>query len=143
MVEVDPETAMVTPLRYHVVHDSGRLINPLVVDGQVQGGVAQGLGGVLLEELVYGQDGQPMNPSFIDYLIPAVGNVAPIEVDHMEVPTPLNPMGAKGAGEGGAVGSPAAIVNAIEDALAQDGVQLRSTPVTPTALYDLLAAGRQ
>lgn len=143
VVEVDLETAMVTPLRYHVVHDSGRLINPLIIDGQVQGGVVQGIGGALLEELVYDDDGQPMNASFIDYLMPAVGNVPPIEVGHMEVPTPLNPMGMKGAGEGGAVGSPAAIVNAIEDAVAEDGVRLHATPVTPNALYDLLAAGRQ
>lgn len=143
VVEVDPETAIVTPLHYYVVHDSGRLINPLIVDGQVQGGIVQGLGGALLEELVYDDEGQPLNATFADYLIPAVGNVPPIEVGHMEVPTPLNPMGMKGAGEGGAVGSPAAIVNAIEDALAEDGVRLRSTPVTPDVLFDLLAAGRQ
>jgi carbon-monoxide dehydrogenase large subunit len=139
VVEVDPETGIVTPLRYHVVHDSGTLINPLIVDGQVQGGIVQGLGGALLEELCYDDRGQPVNASFIDYLIPAVGNVPPIEVDHMEIPTPLNPMGMKGAGEGGAVASPAALVNAIEDALAQDGVRLFSTPVTPNLLSDLLA----
>jgi carbon-monoxide dehydrogenase large subunit len=144
VVEVDPETGIVTPLRYHVVHDSGRLINPLIVEGQVQGGVVQGLGGTLLEELVYDDDGQPVNASFVDYLMPAVGNVPPIEVGHMETPTPLNPMGIKGAGEGGAVGSPAALVNAVEDAVAGLGVRVRSTPVTPNALFDLIAAaGRE
>lgn len=138
VVEVDIETGQITPLRYHVVHDSGTLINPLIVDGQVQGGVVQGLGGTLLEELCYDDRGQPLNASFIDYLIPAVGNVPPIEVDHMEIPTPLNPMGMKGAGEGGAVASPAALVNAIEDALADDGVRLFQTPITPNLLSDLL-----
>jgi aerobic carbon-monoxide dehydrogenase large subunit len=139
-VEVDVETGFVTPIGYFVVHDSGTLINPLIVDGQVQGGVVQGLGGTLLEELVYNDDGQLINASFVDYLIPAVGNVPPIEVGHMEVPTPLNPLGAKGAGEGGAVGAPGALVNAIEDAVYDDGVRLTSTPVTPNILSDLLAA---
>jgi carbon-monoxide dehydrogenase large subunit len=139
-VEVDMETGFVTPLGYFVVHDSGTLINPLIVDGQVQGGVVQGLGGTLLEELVYNDQGQPINASFVDYLIPAIGNVPPIKIGHMEIPTPLNPLGAKGAGEGGAVGPPGALVNAIEDALYDDGVRLTSTPVTPNLLSDLLAA---
>jgi carbon-monoxide dehydrogenase large subunit len=143
VVEVDPETGIITPLRYHVVHDSGRLINPLIVDGQVQGGVVQGLGGTLLEELVYDEDGQPVNPNFIDYLMPAVGNVPPIEVGHMETPTPLNPLGVKGAGEGGAVGSPAALANAVEDAVAGLGVRVRATPVTPNSLFTQLTAARR
>src|SRR6185503_7077448 len=140
VVEVDPETGVVTPVRYCVVHDSGTLINPLIVDGQVPGGVVQGLGGTLMEELMYDDDGQPLNPNFVDYLMPAVGNVPPIEVGHMETPTPLNPMGMKGAGEGGAVGSPAALVNAVEDAVAHLGVRVLSSPVTPNSLFDLLAA---
>ena len=102
--------------------------------------VAQGLGGTLLEEIVYDDDGLPVNPNFIDYLMPAVGNMPPIEVGHMETPTPLNPMGIKGAGEGGAVGSPAALVNAVEDAVAGLGVRLRGTPVTPNGLYEKIAA---
>lgn len=142
VVEVDVETGMVTPLRYGVVHDSGTLINPLIVDGQVQGGVVQGLGGTLLEELVYDDSGQPLNASFLDYLIPAIGNVPRIEVAHMETPTPLNPTGMKGAGEGGAVGSPAALVNAVEDALRGLGVKIRSTPVSPEALLSLINEAR-
>jgi carbon-monoxide dehydrogenase large subunit len=140
VVEVDVRTGVVTPLRYHVVHDSGTLINPLLVDGQVQGGVVQGLGGTLLEELLYDETGQPLNASFVDYLLPAIGNVPDIEVAHMETPTPLNPLGMKGAGEGGAVASPAALVNAIEDAVADLGVALRATPVTPDGLSALLVA---
>ncbi|HEX6022869.1 MAG TPA: xanthine dehydrogenase family protein molybdopterin-binding subunit [Solirubrobacter sp.] len=143
VVEVDPETGVVTPQRYCVVHDSGTLINPLIVEGQVQGGVVQGLGGTLLEELMYDEDGQPLNPNFVDYLMPAVGNVPTIEVGHMETPTPLNPMGMKGAGEGGAVGSPAALVNAVEDAVAHLGVRVMSSPVTPNGLYDLIAPARR
>jgi carbon-monoxide dehydrogenase large subunit len=143
VVEVDPETGVVTPERYCVVHDSGTLINPLIVDGQVQGGVVQGLGGTLMEELMYDEDGQPLNPNFVDYLMPAVGNVPTIEVGHMQTPTPLNPMGMKGAGEGGAVGSPAALVNAVEDAVAHLGVRVMSSPVTPNGLYDLIAAARR
>jgi aerobic carbon-monoxide dehydrogenase large subunit len=138
IVEVDIETAVVAPLRYCVVHDSGTLINPLIVDGQVQGGVAQGLGGTLLEEIAYDELGQPLNPSLVDYLIPAFGNMPTIEVAHMETPTPYNPTGMKGAGEGGAVGSPAALANAVEDALQEYGVEIRSTPVSPAALFDLL-----
>jgi carbon-monoxide dehydrogenase large subunit len=143
VVEVDPETGVVTPERYCVVHDSGTLINPLIVDGQVQGGVVQGLGGTLMEELMYDEDGQPLNPNFVDYLMPAVGNVPTIEVGHMQTPTPLNPMGMKGAGEGGAVGSPAALDNAVEDAVAHLGVRVMSSPVTPNGLYDLIAAARR
>jgi CO/xanthine dehydrogenase Mo-binding subunit len=119
------------------------VINPLIVDGQVQGGVVQGLGGTLLEEIVYDEDGQPVNPNFVDYLMPAVGNVPPIEVGHMETPTPLNPLGMKGAGEGGAVGSPAALANAVEDAVAGLGVRVRATPVTPNGLFTQITAARR
>lgn len=138
-VEVDTETGFITPLDYAVIHDSGTLINPLIVDGQVQGGIAQGIGGTLLEELLYDETGQPLNPSFVDYVIPAVGNMPVIRLGHMETPTPLNPSGMKGAGEGGAVGPPAALSNAIEDAVHDLGVQLRATPVTPNALFELIS----
>ena len=137
-VEVDVETGVVTLLRHVVVNDSGTLINPLLVDGQVQGGVALGIGGALMEKLFYGDDGQPLSTNFMDYLIPAVGNMPEMTVEHMAVPTPLNPDGMKGAGEGGAVGSPAAIANAVADALLPFGARVTETPLDPVTVYELL-----
>lgn len=128
-VEVDVETGIVTPITHVVCNDSGTVINPLLLDGQVQGGVGLGLGGALLEEVLYDDAGQPRNPNFMDYLIPAVGNMPEIHVEHMETPTPLNPDGIKGGGEGGAVGAPAAIANAVADALRP--ARVTATPLTP------------
>jgi aerobic carbon-monoxide dehydrogenase large subunit len=135
-VEVDPSTGVVTLLEHHVVNDSGTVINPLVLDGQVQGGVAFGIGGALLEEVVYDDDAQPRNPNFMDYLVPAESNVPDIVVEHMEIPTPLNPDGIKGGGEGGAVGAPAAIANAVADAIAPGRVT--ATPITPARVFTAL-----
>lgn len=132
-VEVDAATGIVTLLDHHVVNDSGTVINPLVLDGQVQGGVAFGIGGALLEEVVYDDDAQPRNPNFMDYLMPGERNVPDITVEHMVVPTPLNPDGIKGGGEGGAVGSPAAIANAVADAIAPGRVT--ATPITPARVF--------
>jgi carbon-monoxide dehydrogenase large subunit len=133
-VEVDVDTGIVRVLRHVVVNDSGRVINPLILEGQVQGGVALGLGGCLLEEVVYDDDGQPRNPNFMDYRVPAMDNVpAEILVEHMEIPTPHNPDGIKGGGEGGAVGAPAAIANAVADAL--PGARINATPLSPSRLY--------
>ena len=137
-VEVDIETGVVNLLRHVVVNDSGKLINPLLVDGQVQGGVALGIGGALLEDLAYSDDGQPLNANFMDYLVPAIGNMPEMVVEHMSVPTPLNPDGMKGAGEGGAVGSPAAIANAVADALLPLGVKITETPLGPNTVYRAL-----
>lgn len=132
-VDVDPQTGIVTPLEHHVVNDSGTVINPLILDGQVQGGVAFGIGGALLEEVIYDEDGQPRNPNFMDYLLPADQNVPDIVVEHMEVPTPLNADGVKGGGEGGAVGSPAAIANAVADAI--HPALVTATPITPARVF--------
>ena len=137
-VEVDVETGVVTLLRHVVVNDSGKLINPLLVDGQVQGGVALGIGGALLEDLAYSDDGQPLNANFMDYLVPAIGNMPEMVVEHMAVPTPLNADGMKGAGEGGAVGAPAAIANAVADALLPLGVKVTETPLGPNTVYRAL-----
>lgn len=138
-VEVDPETGRVTILRYGVVHDCGTVINPLLVDGQVHGGVAQGIGGTLLEEFPYDETGQPLATTFLDYLLPLAEDMPHIETGHLESPTYLNPYGMKGAGEGGAVGSPGAIVNAIADALTPFGVHLTSDgPYSPGRIYQLL-----
>jgi carbon-monoxide dehydrogenase large subunit len=138
-VEVDVETGVVTPLTLAAVSDAGRRINPLIVDGQYQGGIALGIGGALLEEIVYDEDGQPVNPNFMDYLLPAVDNMPEIRLGHLETPTPHNPDGIKGCGEGGAIGPPAAIANAVSDALSPFGIVAAQTPVTPRRVYELLA----
>jgi carbon-monoxide dehydrogenase large subunit len=138
-VEVDIETGVVTHLRHVVVNDSGRVINPLILEGQVQGGVAFGVGGALLEEILYDDEGQPRNPNFMDYLVPSIENVSPeILVEHMETPTPLNPDGVKGGGEGGAVGAPAAIANAVADAIRP--ARVTATPLFPARVHEAIVA---
>jgi carbon-monoxide dehydrogenase large subunit len=135
-VEVDPETGVVELLRHVVCNDSGTVINPLLLDGQVQGGIALGVGGALLEDLVYDEEGQPRNPTFMEYLLPTVGTMPEVVVDHMAVPTPHNPDGMKGGGEGGAVGAPAAIANAVSNALG--GAPVTETPLTPQRVFELV-----
>jgi carbon-monoxide dehydrogenase large subunit len=138
-VEVDPDTGAVKLLRYVVAHDCGRVINPMIVDGQIHGGVAQGIGGALLEELVYDESGQLLSGSFMDYLVPTAMEVPRMTTLHMQFPSPRNPLGIKGVGEGGAISPPAAISNAIEDALAPFGIRITRTPVSPSSLVTLLA----
>jgi aerobic carbon-monoxide dehydrogenase large subunit len=138
--EVDPETGLVRLLRYVVVHDCGRVINPMMLDGQVLGGVANGIGATLYEWMRYADDGQPLTVTYADYLLSSVDTVPPIEIHHMESPTPLNPLGVKGAAESGTIGAPAAIVSAIEDALSSLGVVIRDLPVTPARLRAVIAA---
>lgn len=139
VVRIDPETGEVEVSRYAIVHDCGRMINPTIVEGQIHGGVAQGLGAALLEELVYDEDGRLLTTSLLDYLLPTTTDMPPLAVDHVERPSPLNPLGVKGLGEGGAIPPPAAIANAVEDALG-GGVVLRRTPVTPSSVLALLRA---
>jgi carbon-monoxide dehydrogenase large subunit len=138
MVEVDVGTGYVRLLKYVVAHDCGKVINPLIVDGQVHGGVAQGVGGALFEEMVYDDQGQLITGSLMDYLVPTATDLPPIETVHLECPSPRNPLGAKGMGEGGAISPPAAIANAIEDALAPFGVRVTTTPVSPARLLALI-----
>ena len=116
VVETDPETAEIRILRYCVVHDCGRLINPMIVEGQIHGGVAQGVGGALYERMVYDEDGQLLNAWFMDFLMPYASEVPKIETDHLETPSPLNPLGIKGAGEAGIIPGSAVLAAAIEDA---------------------------
>jgi carbon-monoxide dehydrogenase large subunit len=143
VVEVDVATGRVFVRRYGVAHDCGRVINPMIVTGQVMGGVAQGIGGTLLEDLAYDARGKLLNTSMMDYLLPSVSDVPKIEVVHMETPTPHNPYGMKGAGEGGMTGAPAALVNAIEDALAPFGVKLNDDgPYTPSKVLAILREAR-
>jgi carbon-monoxide dehydrogenase large subunit len=137
-VEVDPLTGGVVLLGYAVAHDSGNIINPLIVDGQVQGGVAHGIGNALFEWMRYGADAQPLTTSFQDYLIPAALDVPACRIAHVETANPLNPLGVKGAGEGGTIPAPAAIVSAIEDALSPFGVRFAEMPLTPDRIVAAL-----
>jgi carbon-monoxide dehydrogenase large subunit len=137
-VEVDPFTGAVKLLDYTVAHDSGTIINPLIVDGQVQGGVAHGIGNALFEWMKYDAGAQPLTTSFQDYLLPAAPDVPACRVEHVETPNPLNPLGVKGAGEGGTIPAPAAIISAIEDALSPFGVHFAEMPLTPDRIVDAL-----
>jgi aerobic carbon-monoxide dehydrogenase large subunit len=134
VVETDPETADISILRYCVVHDCGTIINPMIVEGQVHGGVAQGVGGALYERMAYDASGQLLNASFMDFLIPYASEVPTIEIDHLETPSPLNPLGVKGAGEAGVIPGSAAIAAAIEDA---EGFPITAMPISPSELFHL------
>jgi CO/xanthine dehydrogenase Mo-binding subunit len=137
---VDPRTCRLEILRYVVVHDCGRVINPLVLEGQIEGGVAQGIGGAFYERLAYDEDGQLRNASFMEFLVPYATEVPELEIGHLETPSPLNPLGVKGAGEAGVIPVGAVIASAVEEAL---GVPVREMPLSPQRLFDLLrAAGR-
>jgi carbon-monoxide dehydrogenase large subunit len=139
-VEVDPMTGGVTILNYVVGHDSGNVINPMIVDGQVQGGVAHGIGNALFEFMKYDAGAQPLTTSFQDYLMPMALDVPACAIEHVETPNPLNPLGVKGAGEGGTIPAPAAIVAAIEDALSPFGVHFAEMPLTPDRIVAALQA---
>ncbi|MBI4609978.1 MAG: xanthine dehydrogenase family protein molybdopterin-binding subunit [Candidatus Rokubacteria bacterium] len=141
-VQVDPETGWVRLLRYVVAHDCGHVINPMIVDGQIHGGVAQGIGGGMFEEIVYDEAGQLLSSGFMDYHIPVADELPFIETVHLDFPSPLNPLGMKGLGEGGAISPPTAIAGAVEDALAPFGVRITRTPVTPARLAALLRGNR-
>jgi aerobic carbon-monoxide dehydrogenase large subunit len=138
-VEVDAATGRVTILRYVVVEDCGRMINPMVVEGQIAGGVVQGLGGVLLEHLVYDDQGTPLSTTFMDYLLPTAAEVPDIRYGHIETPS-SNPGGFRGMGEGGAIASPPAVVNAVADALAPLGVRVNASPLGPLQVFELMTA---
>jgi len=142
IVEVDPETALVEIKRYVVVHDSGRVINPLVVDGQIHGGVAHGIGNAFYEQLAYDEEGQLLNASFMDYLLPTASDVPPVETVHRETPSPLNPLGVKGVGEAGAIPVGAAFAQAVEDALTDRGVEITEIPLSPNRLFELMSVTR-
>ncbi|WP_219506694.1 aerobic carbon-monoxide dehydrogenase large subunit [Nonomuraea ceibae] len=134
VVETDPETAEIKVVRYAVVHDCGRLINPMIVEGQIHGGVAQGIGGALYERMAYDGDGQLLNASFMDFLMPYATEIPPIETGHLETPSPLNPLGIKGAGEAGVIPVSAVIASAVEDA---EGISIDRMPLSPSDLFHL------
>jgi carbon-monoxide dehydrogenase large subunit len=137
-VEVDPFTGCVAIIRYSVAHDSGNVINPLIVDGQVQGGVAHGIGNAMFEHMKYDAAGQPLTTTFQDYLLPGACDVPAYRIEHVETPNPLNPLGVKGAGEGGTIPAPAAIIAAIEDALSPFGVRFTQMPLAPHRIVEEL-----
>jgi aerobic carbon-monoxide dehydrogenase large subunit len=141
-IEVDIETCGIRILRYVVVNDSGRVINPMMVEGQLTGGAAHGIGNALFEWMGYDDQAQPVTTTFADYLMPSATEVPKIEVKLAEYPSPLNPLGVKGVGESGCVPAAAAIVSAIENALSPFGIRISEYPVTPAKLFALLA-GRQ
>jgi carbon-monoxide dehydrogenase large subunit len=141
-VEIDPETGVVEITCYVAVHDVGTELNPLLVDGQVHGGIAQAVGQALMEGIVYDEDGQLLTGSFMDYAMPRADNFGFFEVDRHPVPTALNPLGVKGAGECGTVGGLAAAMNAINDALAPLGIRNMTMPCTPHRLWQAIRAAK-
>ena len=137
-VSVERDTARVRLERLVLVDDCGRAINPLLVEGQLAGGAAQGIGEALLELVAYGSDGQLMTGSLLDYAVPRADSVPDLEFDRTETPSPRNPLGAKGVGESATVGTPAAITNAVLDALRPLGVQNVELPITTEQVWRLL-----
>jgi carbon-monoxide dehydrogenase large subunit len=134
IVDVDPDTGRVGIEDYAVAHDCGVVVNPMLVEGQIMGGAAQGLGGILSEAIAYDGNGQLLSGSLMDYALPTAGDIPAMQIIHQHSPSPLNPLGVKGVGEGGAVAPPAAIANAVCDALAPFGIEVNTTPVRPEQL---------
>ena len=141
-VEIDPETLEIKVDRFAVAEDCGRLVNPLIVDGQVHGGVAQGIGAALYEEVIYDDQGQINTASLVDYLVPTACEIPPMEVVHLETQSPTTLGGFRGMGEGGTIGSPAAIANAVSDALSLLGIEINELPLTPERLFRLIEAAQ-
>ena len=141
-VEVDVETGGVRILRYLAMQDAGRLINPMIVDGQVHGGVAHGIGNAIFEWMGYDEAGQPITTTFADYLLPTAADVPKLQTLYKESPSPHNPLGAKGVGEVGVIPAAAAIISAVEDALSPFGVRIAQMPITPSRLAELIARAR-
>ena len=143
VLEVEIDTGIIKLLDYVVAHDAGKLINPLLVDGQIHGGVAQGIGAALYEEIAYDQNGQLLSGSFVNYLLPGAMEVPNIKTVHLESPSPLNPLGVKGLGEGGAIAPPAAIANALADAFVPFGSRVNEIPLTPDRVLRLLSRKKE
>ncbi len=141
-VAVDCQTGMLEVLDYVIVEDGGTLVNPMVVDGQILGGLAQGIGTAIYEEMPFDGQGQPLASTFSDYIVPGPTEVPDARIEHMETPSPLSRFGIKGVGEGGAIAPPAAIVNAVNDALAPLGAEITESPVTPRRLLSAIAAAQ-
>jgi carbon-monoxide dehydrogenase large subunit len=143
VVEVDTETGKVTPVSFVAVDECGVVVNPVVVEGQQHGGIAQGIGQALFEHGAFAADGTPLATTFLDYLVPAASELPSFDVATTGGPTPRNVVGAKGIGQAGAIGAPAAIVNAVLDALAPLGVEHLDMPLHPARVHAAIAAARQ
>ena len=143
VVEVDIETGDTKVLRHIAVDDCGKILNRVLVDGQVHGGATQGLGQALIEQVLYDDDANPLTTNLVTYLIPSATMVPSFEVDHTQTPTPRNPLGAKGIGESGTVGSTAAIQNAVIDAVRHLGVEHIDMPTTPARVWEAIEAASQ
>lgn len=137
IVEIDPETMAVEIQKYVVVHDCGAVINPLILDGQIHGGVAQGIGNAFYEKLSFSDEGQLLSGSFMDYLLPTATDVPRIAVDHISTPSPLNALGTKGAGEAGAIPVGPLFAQAVEDALGKEGLEILEIPLSPSRIWEL------
>jgi CO/xanthine dehydrogenase Mo-binding subunit len=142
LVEVNPDTGQVTILRYVAVHDHGTIVNPRSLQGQIRGGIAQGIGLALYEQCAYDDQGQPLFGSFMDYLLPTAMEVPPIEIGHVETPSPFTEYGVKGGGEGGRMIAPAALASAVEDALRPFGVVVDELPMRPEKIVEWVEAAR-
>jgi CO/xanthine dehydrogenase Mo-binding subunit len=143
IVEVSPLTGDVRFVRYVVVHDCGVLINPTIVEGQIHGGVAQGIGGAFYERLHFDDSGQLLNASFMDFLMPTAVEIPEIEIAHIETPSPLNPLGVKGVGEAGTIPVAPLLAEAIEDALAPFGIRIHEMPLSPVRVRELIEQARR
>jgi len=140
VLEVDLETCAISLLKLAAMHDCGRPINPVIVEGQLHGGIAQGLGSALGESLIYDETGQLLTGTLMDYPLPRAEDIPPLEVVHLDFPSAINPLGIKGVGESGVIPPAAAVANAVEDALADYGVEVDRPPVTSARIFDLLLA---
>ena len=139
ILKVDPETFLLEIEKYVVVHDCGTVINPLILDGQIQGGVAQGIGNAFYEQLHFDENGALRNASLMDYLLPTATDVPNIVSDHVETPSPLNPLGVKGAGEAGAIPVGALFAQALDNAFRDIGLEVREIPLSPNRLFELVS----
>ena len=138
MVEVDTETGGIELIDYVAVDDCGHQVNPMIVEGQLHGGIVQGVAQALFEEAVYDEDGNINNPSFMDYLVPSAMEVPSMQLDYTVTPSTSNPLGVKGAGEAGTIGSAAAVMNAVCDALSPYGVKDMDMPATPKRIWEAI-----
>ena len=142
-VEVDPQTGVIQVVKYTSVNDFGNLINPMLVEGQIHGGVMQGIGQAMLERTVYDEEGQFLTGSFMDYCLPRATDTPPFETIHHPVPAKTNPLGVKGCGEAGCAGSLTSVMNAIVDALAEFGVRHIDMPATPEKVWQAIQSGKK
>jgi carbon-monoxide dehydrogenase large subunit len=143
VVAVDPMTGMIELIDFAVAEDCGTMINPMIVEGQVRGGVVQGIGTALYEEIPYDEQGQPLAGTLADYLVPGAAELPAIKIVHMHTPTPYTEYGVKGMGEGGAIAPPAAIANAVRDALVSLGAEVNETPLTPRRVLAAIRKAQQ